>query len=363
MITTIYKCRFHFLPVAALLLWSCTTENVSVECSQPEFVNSFPKEVRLDPVEPFMTDLAGMVNFVANDSLLVGLFQQDPYLKVYSLESGEPLGSFITKGQGPGEFTGMPTNLSVCETSEGPKLRFMEQWKKRYHTMDLTSSICSQKEVYDTIVESKNFKDIKYLIPMPSADTIAWYYNMADGGVMRIINSQSGQASIPNLGNLEADWSEFDDNIISFIPAFSIGADVVAEAMTHLNQINMYSLSDSTFRKTICVGEKIDNVAAEDSKSRDNRKRAYQGAQAIGNYFVFLYNGATESDFVKGDADTELQIFSTEGEPVVRIALPIPANSFFIDRSGKLFLFSYLGESESVYRYEIPEIQSIINVN
>ena len=50
---------------------------------------------------------------------------------------------------------------------------------------------------------------------------------------------------------------------------------MVVEVMLHLNQLNLYSLIDSTQVKTICVGDRLTNLEAIDNSSKRSWTKYY----------------------------------------------------------------------------------------
>lgn len=343
--------------LCSLSVCACSTPGVRyVECGDVAFIDKFPAELTLEDKSPILTDMQGMVNAIGTDSIMVGIFDDSPYFRLYSPQSGQKLGEFIHKGQGPGEFPNMPSNLSINRLDDHETLNFGCFNKRQYFNMNIPRSLEQGREVYDSIIVSDKFSELKFIMPR-SSDTLLWKYDVFTP--VRWISDDQGLRRIPGLGTIEDDWSDYDLNITAFIPAYNPDEDVIAEAMTHLNQINFYSLEDSTYRKTVCVGSALDNVEREDNLNRSKRKRTYQGARAIGNSFVFLYCGATERDYLDGDFSSQIQVFTADAKPLLKINIPMPVSSFYITESGKLYLFSASGETEKLYRYEIEQLKQL----
>ncbi len=352
-----------FSLVCALIFGSCTTKNATVECGEVTYISTFPENVHLESLRPLkLYGMEGMVDFKADDSIIVGIFQQSPFLKIYSMNSAAPLGEFINKGQGPDDFTAMPSNISVRRSPTASVVSMLDYRKNRYFEMNAEASVKAQHEVYDTVIESPSFKGVRYIIPINNGDTLFWDDNYWTKSFNRRMGSGSETRSISNLGNLEADWSEYEDNMLSMLVAYNHESGIVAEAMTHLNQINLFSLSDSTIRKTICVGDKLSNVAEEDGYGRRKRLIAYQGIQPVKDMFALLYVGMREADYIKAEHGTQLQFFSSAGEPLLCVSIPLPVNSFFIDSTGRLYLFSSMEETETMYTCDIEEVKRLLTI-
>lgn len=360
MTTAINIRKVLLLSLQALLISACSTPGVRyVECGDIVYIDEFPAEITLETKEPILTDMEGMIHAIGTDSVMVGLFEDSPCIRLYSPESGQKLGEFVHKGQGPGEFPNMPSNITIKTLEDREILSFGNFRKKQYFNMNIPQSLKNGREVYDTIIVSDNFGDLKYIMPMES-DTLLWKYDVFTP--IRILSGKHGQRKVLNLGNIEDDWSDYDLNITSFVPAYNSEGEMIAEAMIHLNQFNLYSLSDTTYRKTICVGQSLDNVERENNLNRNKRKRTYQDVYAIGDGFAFLYCGAQERDYIDGNFLPQIQFFTANGEPVLRINIPFPVNSFYVTESGNLYLFSAFEETEKLYKYEIEQVKELADI-
>lgn len=147
---------------------------------------------------------------------------------------------------------------------------------------------------------------------------------------------------------------------MTFVTAYNPRCGIVAEAMTKMNQINLYSVKDTTFRKTVCVGKELDDAAEEYAKNLKDWKVCYQQVQPVGDGFAALrLENVTSEIFDEENFEASLQFFSCTGDPLLEIKIPFTVNSFFIDGSGILYLFTRMGDSESIYRYEVPEIKKL----
>ena len=357
--TSVKDSKISLLLGLQALLVACNPDAKYVEIGEVSYVESFPSEVTIEPSTPVISDMEGMVRTLGSDSFMIGLFKDSPFIRIYSPENGQKLGEFISQGQGPGEFIHMPSNISIAESDHGEILNFLSPWTKQYFKMNIDASIKAGTEVYDTVIVSETFRDIKYIIPLES-DSLTWHYDLGGSGLIRAITNGKSRLNIPNLGNLGDDWSDFERNTISMIPAVNQNEGMVAEAMIGLNQINLYSLQDSTFRKTICVGHGLDDAAKEDRTINRYQKRTYQGAQTIGNAFAFLYEGVSEIDYMNGEFLPQIQFFTSMGEPLLRINISFPISSFYITSSGDLYLYSYFDSTENLYRYDIPQIKELL---
>lgn len=350
---------------AALLLASCAKEPKHVEYGQVSFIDKFPKEITLKEQKPYKTNLIGTVNIFGLDSVIVLLNLESPYLSAYSTNSGSLLGRFVKQGQGPGEVSDLPANLSLTRKDNDIILRFSDSNELKYFNLNLTKSLRAGQAVYDTIKTSRLFREAKYIIPVSETDTIVYYHTFNnDGDLCGNIPIRLGRNGvenmIPNLRYREGGFDNIGFNTVTFGAAYNPRCGIVAEAMTKMNQINLYSIKDTTFRKTVCVGKELDDAAEEYAKNRKDWKVCYQKVQPFGEGFAALrLEDVTSEIFDEEDFEASLQFFSCTGDPLLEVKIPFTVNSFFIDSSGILYLFTRMGDSESIYRYEVPEIKKL----
>ena len=350
---------------AALLLASCAKEPKHVEYGQVSFIDKFPKEITLKEQKPYITNLIGAVDVLGLDSVIVLLNWESPYLSAYSANSGNLLGRFVKQGQGPGEVSDLPANLSLTRKDNDIILRFSDSNELKYFNLNLTKTLVEDREVYDTIKTSRLFREAKDIIPLSETDTIVYYHTFNnDGdlcGNMPIRVIKNGVANeISNLRYRERGFDGIGFNTVTFGAAYNPRCGFVAEAMTKMNQINLYSVKDTTFRKTVCVGKALDDATEEYAKNRKDWKVCYQQVQPFGDGFAALrLENVTSEIFDEEDFEASLQFFSCTGDPLLEVKIPFTVNSFFIDGSGILYLFTRMGDSESIYRYEVPEIKKL----
>lgn len=339
----------------ALCFSACNYSKDTFVCGDITYIDKFPTEIILEQQHPYIQDLEGAVDIISADSLLLMRNFKTPFLSVYSIKNKAELGSFLKKGQGPGEIAVSPSNFQTFNNDGNIILRFSDNRSDKYYNLDLNRTLSAGHEVYDTIISIPQIHHLSWIYPL-TTDTIYWYFDFATNGYKRKI-SHNGQMSSSAVVNDPVDLTDIDINTVGFIPVVNTPDMTVAEAMIRLNQINLYSLTDSTFRRTICVGDHLDILAKEDKK----RKSAYKANHSYGNYFVCLYIGQKESYVRRGIPTAELQFFTPVGDPLLRIKIPFPVNTFVISPDGILYLFSYEDETEKLYRYDIPEIKAIHN--
>ena len=160
------------------------------------------------------------------------------------------------------------------------------------------------------------------------------------------------------MGTFEADFSDLNPSNISFIPTLNQEGTKVAEAMIRLNQINLYSLTDTILRKTLTMSDKLDNVNQIENMNSKDIVRCYTDVKSYGNLFIALYQGVSRKDFSEGDCKSEFQVFDWNGKPIARIRTDKCISAFAIDKDGRLFGLDVNSESENILCWDLQKILS-----
>lgn len=345
-----------FAVLTAILLTSCGCghEPRTIDCGEVVYVDSFPAEYRATDLQRIPGEFIGAVDMVASDSVAALICQgSDRFLSLYSIPSGKPLTKLCAKGQGPDEFADMPTNFSLTNDNDSLYVGCFDYARNILYTINATAAIDGKTENLYRKRSLNPLKDIKDILPMNDSTFFIVQHAMFTGNYPRLILSGDSVKPVENLGRQYEDWSGVNWNTIAFFPLLSPSGSEVAEGMIRLNQINLYSLEDPDFRKTIVVGDELDDVIYADS--RRNHIRRYIRGQALDSCFVMLYSGVDKETFHKGEGESELQFFSWDGRPLMRVTLPVVASSFHIDSSGEnIYIFAPGADGESLYRCDVP---------
>ncbi len=326
-------------------------------CGEVEFVNSFPHEYTLAQQKPYLSNFEGVVSVKGIDSLFIGInSNQDYFMGLYSIKSGEKLLDLFKQGQGPGEYASSPIVQRFIVRNDSLYAFLDYKHNKEVFMLDITSSIKEGKEIIKERSFPKYFKSVKDIIPLASGDSLMVRRDFSEGGFKRYMLHDDGNRNHINIENTISEIGEIDHNILSFLVLPFKNDSLAAEACITLNQINIYSLYDNSLRKTVCVGSELDDVASMNNRWRGNIPRAYGGVQSWNDKLVFLYHGLTEKDYQSNNGQSELQIFDSDMKPYARIKLPIIASAMYIDKEGILYAFNPLGDNEYIYRYDIKSM-------
>lgn len=321
-----------------------------------EYVEEFPKEFVISDDKPYLEDFMGVVAMKGADSLFIGIQDgADYFVGIYSFATGEKLADAFKKGQGPNEYSSWPGVLRTYEKNDS-LYALLSASRVGLITLNLTSTVNSGTEQITNIHKPSKIWGSSF-IPLENGDTMVQILNPYEkGGYSRKLISGNGMADIPNLGDLDATWTDVNNNTLGGIIFPIKGDSVIVEAMIELNQIMVYSLYDQQLRKTICVGDHLDTVEKETFFSRQNRTTNYDGIQQWQDYIFFLYSPTTEREFRANKGKSQLQVFDQDMKPVARIQFPVLIQSFYLNKDGVLYGFNPVTETETLYRWDISDL-------
>lgn len=324
-------------------------------CGEVTYISEFPTEVTLDEPTPWMTDMMGTVSVKGIDTLMIGITPEEKHsMSLYSTVSGKKLADIFPYGQGPGEYSGWPSlkRLKMVNDSIYGVFKFSDC----LFTLNLTATSEAGREICTDRCYPAKMDMMRDLLPLDNGDTLVIYRkDYGTGGFDRAIRNIEGEKMLSSLGTVSDEWKNVDSNTLGILPNYLANDSLIAEAMIQLNQIVVYSPYDERIRKTICVGDKQTPVFEDNFIDRRKRLRAYGGAQILNDKLALLYHGLGEWDYQFNNGASELQIFDSEVNPVARLKFPCIIEGFFIDNSGHLFGFTHLGDTETVYKWDISK--------
>ena len=338
------------ISLMAFLWQACDSLSYHLSFDEVVYVKEFPQKVELEKVAPMDLDLMGCVDFFGNDSVLVfKMMNMEHHWKVYSLPDLKEGVELLKKGNGPNEFVRMPSNEYFQEDAN--VCRVWSANERKVYQIDISASLQKGKTVLDSIwklpLEGTAFTcasvdDSSYFVTLFQPDSYK-----------RCLLNGSELQELEHLKPINDVKTYKEINSIAAIRRYEPSQKKVVEVMTHLNQINLYSVEDS-FAKTICVGESLTDVGQVDDGWKWAWTSYYGHVMTHPDYFAALYVNANHKDFLSGDVKkVNIQFYNWEGEPLFDIGVPCSAESFFIHRNKDLYVFSANGETECLYKYDL----------
>lgn len=243
-------------------------------------------------------------------------------------------GHFLSLGQGPDELLNIPyVGTTLFEMIQDTLWAYIpDQYNRRIMSFNISEFISSGNQILRPIYKNDSLQVPKWaFIPFNSKefmilDPVDDYH-----GLKRMIVNGNSFTEIPITESLSKHYVRDgvnDLNLISSVLRYDTDADKFVDTMVSLSQINVYS-RDGLSGITICVGDKLDNLADLEDTSRYKRPFAYINSFANKLGFGAIYSGHTQNP-LEGK-DTELQFFNWNYDPIYRVKLPYNAFGFDID--------------------------------
>lgn len=350
---------FHpiFFTICALTSCACRQNQDGLPFEDIHYVNSFPYIYDVSDGRILETGLVGIRDIkVCDDSLmLIATQDKEGYVHAKNLRSGKLSKGAIKQGNGPGELlfapylfrAGFHDGTLFINDNRGNLLR----WRPNDSFGDETPSVESiENAILPSSYDSHYVNDSTFLCNDIRPDALGQDRFLVKNG------KRHDTASMEKLNQiLVSEDDGFSFNYLATFPQFDTKRKLVVEAMMHMNLIHLYSL-DGSVEKTICLGNKPDNLEEICGKGRRALIDKFTRVALFDNYFAAIFSGAPHERKMNSKKTSlpKIMFFDYEGNPKAELSLPDYANAFGID-SGKGVLFTFDTPTETIREYDISE--------
>ena len=310
--------------------------------------------ISLPAPESINLDLPGVISLKLCDSVLLATSSSEKILHIYDRNNKNESGSYISKGNGPFELLYSPFCSSFCigQDNHDTVIRFADFLTKRFYKINLTQTLIQKKLIIEQIGKGRD--DQQVLTTLVIDDTSYFGKRLSEkADTQERFYVKDGQEFISedmarlNSFRLNAPDGGFNFNLLSAILGLSRERGLIVEAMTLLNQIQVYSLSGQSRGFTIANGKLRDIHHLE--RNPQVSTNGYCALSIHEDYFTALYQ--------KDESRNQLQFFSWDGNPLWIIDLDPGVRSYDIDsQAGTLITLN--NDDETVNSYEIPELRT-----
>ncbi|MGL4805784.1 MAG: hypothetical protein ACRC26_05500 [Bacteroidales bacterium] len=354
--------HFYFLLGLLIVTFSCATDKSKGYMAFEDviYIDKFPQSISVTNANKVEIDIIGILDITVQDSfLIISTNNREGMWSVFATyDSLKLLGQFITRGNGPNEFTYPPSFYDSRFYKSGDQLfaKIFDSRSGRLYDMNVSASVNNQKLdmklIYDSLSNS-----MFTVIPLEDDNQIYCRQISHDHTQQNRYIKQKGENLIPdNMMRLNQAAIERDEdpNILSAIAAKKMGQDTIVEAAVYLNQLNIFS-ADGSLGKTLCVGKQLNSIEEIQQKWRWNRVNTYGGLKLYTNIWCALYIGETNKDSELGRKNLPvIQIFDWDGNALTEMKLDRNITYFDIDfKNGYLYTFDSM--TDEFYRYNIKD--------
>lgn len=329
----------NFLLVFFVCLVSLTA------CQNREDINkNFPLEKQLHAVKiPIkeIIDMACSNVVVVNNRIVITSPRTDTVVYVYSLPDFNLLRCFGTKGQGPNEFQEpyiVASNMEHLYLYGYNNQNFMKKLNifsssenlvlKEFTLMNIYHGLRNLTVINDSVLYY--FEGKEFHLSLQS-------YNLISGKSMH-----QRELKVKEYHNL--DWAYSNNGILS------ANEQTVAYAYEYKNKIDFMNRDFSI--KKIIRGEQA-QIQINNYDMQDN-KIYYLGYYSGKEKFYFLYQGCSKNDMEKEEKRKYIEVYSQEGDPLVRYQLDSLIYNFTIDEKNNQ-IYGNGADDDSIYMFDMKQ--------
>jgi hypothetical protein len=308
-------------------LAACNSDSQTASIGQPEFVKEFKSEGSARLIENFSCDEIGLNSLKVVDSLLV--IGHNGNWSIYSINNWHKYGNCLSRGESAKEFLYVPRCASAAYTVESDSLiaYISDEYRNRIMRFNISDFIATGQESVIKALSSEHLSSSTWDVTVCNAtDFLMAQPNDNFTGFSRELCCNDIVTEIESTKSLSQATVSGDDkiNVLAKVTRFDPSAEMFVEAMSYLNQINIYS-KDGLRGKTICVGSKLDDINKIDRFYSINRTDTYASVSAWPFGFGAIYYGSEKP------STSEIQFFDWDGHALYRLKVPFPVLAFDID--------------------------------
>lgn len=325
-----------------------------------EYVTAFPQSFKLTKKSVLDIDVIGITNFVIYDSnIIFSTMKTDSMWSVFTLPEYNYRGSFLSKGNGPFEFVQSP--------SVGTKATFYKENNELFAGVhDFQKGRLLKVNIDRTLNEKKlNISVLNDSLPAFLFNFIMIendkFFCKEDNNTrtqqIRYI-VEKNQRTTPKILeklNQASIRKDEDVNILSTITNMNSDKGIIVEMPVGLNYINMYKL-DGSFSKTVCIGDKLDNIEKIQNKDRWDRIYTFADLRLFENFWGVIQIDEDDKTYELGREKLPvIYLFDWQGKPLAELKLDHFITMFDIDlKNGVLYTFDV--HSDEFYKYDVEGI-------
>ena len=351
--------------LSSIILTNCshpTSSSNYMVLDDIKYVTEFPQIFLLQNKVEANTNIIGIRGFAIHDSIMIlSTGNKDGFWSFVSLPDYNYCGNFLTTGQGPFEFLfPLFAEKAMLYKENNQLYAYMYDMQKgEVLKMNVDESIKTKK-----LHLFKKASINPFLSNFVMIDSAKFFckeiYN--NGTVIQQLRYilDSGTKIIPDVLqklNQSSIKENEDLNILTTITKFNADKNLIVEAPVYLNYINIYSLDENgSLRKTICVGNKLNNIGEIQDKREWDRIQTYEDLRIFTDFWGVLLIGEDRKTYQTGRKKLpSIILFDWQGEPLARLNLDHFITSFDIDfTNGHLYTLDVL--SDEFYKYDINDI-------
>ena len=311
-------------------------------------IKEFPQEINLSGEKLDITSI-GVNNIFVVDTFLIcykamGL---DEFFDIYSTNTYQSLGKFLSPGRGPNEFLNATYMGQHFNDSSNTYMWIKDEALMKLTLFNLTESIKQEKTIIDSCIyldrvqEGYGFLINDTLINIdPYPENVFFKtYELSTDKLLEPIKMFKNP--YPN--------HSYQDQIFAMTTTLRPNNKCFASSMIFFNQINIYS-SNFKYRKSLSIYTPTPSIKQVLNTPREERIVYYSLVGSTMKYIYALYINQPNSSW-DTPRKIEIHIFDWDGIPIQKLIIPQNIIYFTIDEKHKQLLG--ITSDEEIYKYDI----------
>lgn len=315
-----------------LLMCGCTSrEYRSLSIGNPELITDFEVSPPLEEISDFLCEEIGINSVKIVDSLLV--IGHGKNWTLVNQNDGHKV-DILSAGEGPEEFYSVPrcSSAAFIEVDDSLFAFVQDKTKGRIMKLNISEALSGGKIIPSPYIENSILNNELWDVIVCDSTTF-WMSVPNDSftGFRREIWESDSIYEPEVTKGISTSTVNDNINLLSKVTRYNKSADKFVEGMVYLNQLNIYS-KDGKYGKTICVGDRLDNLDDIEATFRANLKNTYNSVSAWNFGFGAAFSGHSDREIgSKRGNESEIQFFSWNGTPIYRIKFPFEVLAFDLD--------------------------------
>lgn len=323
------------------------------------YVDQFPANFELRNPTNVDVDIIGMIGFKCVDSLLIVAAQNSTGMWSFlSMPEHNYLGKYLMVGNGPSEVSSFVYPTSESFVKEDGDLHAAIFCMSKRVLLDFNISKTLRENHPDISVEANDFPPLLFLFERIDSTTYFCRQLSAEQNrQVRFLLRNGVEMTPPNFEQLNrATITQGKDvNILAILSQYNPERKRMVEVALAMNVINIYSL-DGSFRRTVCIGDKLDNIDEIQDIPRWQRKDTFVDIRLFPDFFGVVYvNESRKAMQTLRKQKPVIQLYNYDGVPLATINTNTIFSDFDIDFVNKRMYTLNPNTEEFVY-YDISDI-------
>ena len=340
--------KLIFYTIIFLIIISCTQQNIMI--GKNILIKEFPQEINLTGGKLDITSIGVNALYVVDTFLICHKFYGlDDFFDIYSTNTLQSLGKFLSPGRGPNEFLSVAYEGQYYKDSLNTYLWIKDGSLMKLVLFNLTESIRQQKTILDSCIYLSNDCIGDSFI---FGDTLVSIVNSSYNHILNTYDLKKDTLSQQPIIMFSAPLKNAHQYLFVMTNQLRSDHKRFVSNMANFNQINIFSpqftdiITLSLYEPTVSMKE-ISFIPERE------RIRYFSGLQITDSSIYALYINLPTPIFREHNKNVEIQQFDWEGTPIRKFIITNDIIYFTLDTRHKcIYTFK---DNEEIDKYDISD--------